>query len=95
MNCSHGCIRQTAANAIWFYSHAQPGDPVVVTGTDRPLAWDDGWGFYQMPWHDWLKGSALPAAQSVQDSPTPTPSPVAPSPGGSASPSPSTPRVSP
>jgi lipoprotein-anchoring transpeptidase ErfK/SrfK len=58
-NCSHGCIRQPAADAIWYYKHSQPGDPVDITGTDRPVEPDNGWSFYQMPWNQWLKGSAL------------------------------------
>lgn len=58
-NCSHGCIRQPAADAIWYYKHSQPGDPVDITGTDRQVDPDNGWSFYQMPWSKWLKGSAL------------------------------------
>ncbi|GAA0326808.1 Ig-like domain-containing protein [Actinoallomurus spadix] len=58
-NCSHGCIRQPASDAIWYYKHSQPGDPVIATGTDRQVEPDNGWSFYQMPWRKWLKGSAL------------------------------------
>jgi lipoprotein-anchoring transpeptidase ErfK/SrfK len=58
-NCSHGCIRQPAEDAIWYYKHSQPGDPVDITGTDRQVEPDNGWSFYQMPWSKWLKGSAL------------------------------------
>ncbi|MEV5711723.1 Ig-like domain-containing protein [Actinoallomurus sp. NPDC052274] len=58
-NCSHGCIRQSRDDAIWYYKHSQPGDPVIATGTDRQVEPDNGWSFYQMPWRKWLKGSAL------------------------------------
>jgi lipoprotein-anchoring transpeptidase ErfK/SrfK len=58
-NCSHGCIRQPATDAIWYYKQSQPGDPVDITGTDRQVEPDNGWSFYQMSWPKWLKGSAL------------------------------------
>jgi lipoprotein-anchoring transpeptidase ErfK/SrfK len=58
-NCSHGCIRQPTNDAIWYYRHSQPGDPVIATGTDRQVEPDNGWSFYQMPWKKWLKGSAI------------------------------------
>lgn len=62
-NCSHGCIRQPASDAIWYFKQSQPGDPVDITGTDRQVEPDNGWSFYQMPWKKWLKGSALQGAQ--------------------------------
>lgn len=52
-NCSHGCIRQSAAEAEWFFDNSQPADVVRVEGTRRPMSWDDGWTFYQMPWKQW------------------------------------------
>jgi lipoprotein-anchoring transpeptidase ErfK/SrfK len=58
-NCSHGCIRQSAADAIWYYKHSQAGDPTDITGTDRQVEPDNGWSYYQMSWNKWLKGSAL------------------------------------
>jgi lipoprotein-anchoring transpeptidase ErfK/SrfK len=58
-NCSHGCIRQPASDAIWYYKHSQPGDPVDIKGTDRQVEPDNGWSFYQLSWQKWLKGSAL------------------------------------
>ena len=58
-NCSHGCVRQPAKDAIWFYRNVQPGDVVDVTGTKRGLDWDNGWSFWQMSWKKWKKGSAL------------------------------------
>jgi lipoprotein-anchoring transpeptidase ErfK/SrfK len=58
-NCSHGCVRQPAKDAIWFYKNVQPGDVVDVTGTKRGLSWDNGWSFWEMSWKKWKKGSAL------------------------------------
>ena len=58
-NCSHGCIRQPAEDAIWYFKQSQPGDPVDITGTDRQVEPDNGWSFYQMPWNKWVHGSAL------------------------------------
>ena len=29
-----------------------------ITGTNRPLDWTNGWGFWQKPWSQWVKGSA-------------------------------------
>jgi lipoprotein-anchoring transpeptidase ErfK/SrfK len=58
-NCSHGCVRQPAAEALWFYNHNQTADVVRIEGTDRKMAFGDGWTFYQMPWHQWAKGSTV------------------------------------
>jgi lipoprotein-anchoring transpeptidase ErfK/SrfK len=58
-NCSHGCVRQPPADALWFYDINQTADVVHVTGTSRKMAFGDGWTFYQMPWNKWAKGSAI------------------------------------
>jgi lipoprotein-anchoring transpeptidase ErfK/SrfK len=57
-NCSHGCVRMTADGAAWWRHTAYRGDPVTITGTPRPLAWDNGWGYWQESWSTWLKGSS-------------------------------------
>ncbi|MFC5750408.1 L,D-transpeptidase [Actinomadura rugatobispora] len=59
MNCSHGCVRQPAKDALWFYRNVQPGDVVTITGTKRDLEYDNGWGFWQLSFDKWKKGSAL------------------------------------
>jgi lipoprotein-anchoring transpeptidase ErfK/SrfK len=59
-NVSHGCVRTSSAGAHWFYSIAQRGDVVDVTGTDRKLEPGNGWTFWTQSWESWLKGSALP-----------------------------------
>ncbi|TDD42226.1 hypothetical protein E1286_31200 [Nonomuraea terrae] len=58
-NVSHGCVNAGPGRAAWFYENSLRGDPVVITGTDRPLAWDNGWGFWQLSWEKWRQGSAL------------------------------------
>lgn len=58
-NVSHGCINISPSNAKWFYGMAQRGDVVTVTGSDRELEPDNGWGYWQLKWNDWVKGSAL------------------------------------
>ena len=70
-NCSHGCIRQSPADAVWFYHHNQMADVVHVTGTDRQMAFGDGWTFYQMPWQQWAKGSVINYAAYAAYSPDP------------------------
>jgi lipoprotein-anchoring transpeptidase ErfK/SrfK len=57
-NVSHGCINMGPRDALWFYRRAQPGDVVEVTGTRRRLRPDNGWGFWQLPWEEWLGASA-------------------------------------
>ena len=58
-NVSHGCINSPPSDAQWFYNFADRGDVVIVTGTPRPLEWNNGWGYWQMSWKKWKKGSAL------------------------------------
>ncbi|WP_283138968.1 L,D-transpeptidase [Rhizohabitans arisaemae] len=62
-NVSHGCVNAHPTDAKWFYEMSQPGDIVDVKGTDRPLAqeWENGWMYWEKPWSEWLKGSALNA----------------------------------
>lgn len=58
-NVSHGCLNSPPASAEWFFNWAYLGDVVIVTGSSRPLAWNNGWSYYQKPWSEWVKGSAL------------------------------------
>lgn len=61
-NVSHGCVNAPPAFAEWFYDLSRRGDIVKVTGTDRELEPDNGFGYWQLSWADWLKGSALHGA---------------------------------
>ncbi|MCW2886364.1 MAG: hypothetical protein QOE54_2030 [Streptosporangiaceae bacterium] len=84
-NVSHGCINASPSFATWFYNLAQWGDIVAITGTDRELEWDNGYGFWQKPWKQWVKGSAFDksvstdasGAMPTSPSATPATSPVA------------------
>ncbi|MGN9844855.1 Ig-like domain-containing protein [Nonomuraea sp. H19] len=58
-NVSHGCINARPDQAKWFYDNVQRGDVVDIVGTDRELEWNNGWGFWQMSFSQWKKGSAL------------------------------------
>lgn len=58
-NVSHGCVNAPPAFAKWFYRLSLRGDIVTVSGTDRELQPDNGYGYWQLSWADWLKGSAL------------------------------------
>jgi lipoprotein-anchoring transpeptidase ErfK/SrfK len=64
-NCSHGCVRMTIDGADWWRHTAYRGDPVTITGTPRVLAWDNGWGFWQLSWSGWLKGSVTGAVTTT------------------------------
>jgi hypothetical protein len=60
-NVSHGCVNLSPANGKSFYDWVQIGDPVEITGSDRPLTPRDGdiqdW---TIPWQQYTAGSALP-----------------------------------
>lgn len=71
VNCSHGCVRQPPAEAVWFYDTSQVADVVHIKGTARRMAFDDGWTFYQMPWKQWAKGSTIKYASYPTYSPGP------------------------
>ncbi|WP_240197246.1 L,D-transpeptidase [Nonomuraea lactucae] len=78
VNVSHGCINSRPDQAAWFYAGSLRGDPVTITGTDRELAWDNGWGFWQLSWEDWVLGSALRTPAPARDEMRSTPSPPLP-----------------
>ncbi|KAB2349423.1 L,D-transpeptidase [Actinomadura rudentiformis] len=65
-NVSHGCVNAPPPFARWFYTQSLRGDVITVTGTDRPLEWTNGWGFWQLPWSRWVAGSALERPAPVQ-----------------------------
>ncbi|RAY15923.1 hypothetical protein DPM19_09230 [Actinomadura craniellae] len=58
-NVSHGCLNVSPANAVWYYGVMQRGDIIELTGTSRQVEWDNGWSYWQMPYAQWKKGSAL------------------------------------
>jgi lipoprotein-anchoring transpeptidase ErfK/SrfK len=59
-NVSHGCVNLSVANATWFYNFSRRGDIVQVIGSPkRPNDWALGVVDWNMPWSQWLSGSAL------------------------------------
>ncbi|MQA93203.1 MAG: L,D-transpeptidase family protein [Streptosporangiales bacterium] len=83
-NVSHGCVNASPSNARWFLGWTQLGDIIEVTGTHRELEYNNGWGFWQMSFKNWVKGGALDRvistgpkkASSSKPTPTPTPTPT-------------------
>jgi lipoprotein-anchoring transpeptidase ErfK/SrfK len=63
-NVSHGCINARPDQAKWYFDNFQRGDVVEITGTKRDLEWNNGWGFWQMSFTQWKKGSALSGDQT-------------------------------
>ncbi|MEV7967716.1 Ig-like domain-containing protein [Sphaerisporangium sp. NPDC088356] len=60
-NVSHGCVNARPDQARWFYDNFHRGDIVKIVGTNRALEWNNGWGYWQLPFKQWKKGSALHA----------------------------------
>lgn len=58
---SHGCTNLTAADAQWFYRFAVKGDVVTYTntGTTKTMPSWDGYGDWNVPWSEWVKGNLL------------------------------------
>ncbi|WP_440899380.1 L,D-transpeptidase [Actinosynnema sp.] len=56
-NVSHGCLNLSLENAKWVYDLSKPGDIVIVTNSGGPRleSWD-GFGDWQVPWEEWVKG---------------------------------------
>ncbi|WP_433269368.1 L,D-transpeptidase [Actinosynnema sp. CS-041913] len=57
-NVSHGCLNLSPENAKWVFDLSKPGDIVVVTNSGGPPleSWD-GFGDWQVPWEEWVKGN--------------------------------------
>jgi lipoprotein-anchoring transpeptidase ErfK/SrfK len=82
-NVSHGCVNVATDNGQWIYNWVKVGDPVIVKGTEQHLGQGNGWTAWDLPWDDFVKGSALPGAgQSPGATPVPATSDT---PGPSAS----------
>jgi len=56
---SHGCINVSPANAQFFFDTFVPGDIVEVANAGPALDLTDGLGDWNLPWDQWVAGSAL------------------------------------
>ncbi|MBE2999064.1 L,D-transpeptidase family protein [Nocardiopsis sp. HNM0947] len=70
-NTSNGCTNMSEADARWFHDESLMGDVLETTGTGRELEWDNGWGFYQRSWEEWLDNSVTGEPQTTDGSGTP------------------------
>ena len=62
-NVSHGCVNLSVPNATSFFMFSQRGDVVNVVGTGRPPDTSDtAMKDWNMPWSQWVAGSALARA---------------------------------
>ncbi len=58
-NVSHGCVGMSLGDAQWLYDLTHRGDVVVVTGSDRSMTLENGFGDWNLSVADWSAGSAL------------------------------------
>lgn len=58
-NVSHGCVGMSTEDAAWFFALTQRGDVVNVVGSDRELEPGNGFTDWNVPWREWVTGSAL------------------------------------
>lgn len=59
VNASHGCTGLSDSDARALYQQSQIGDPVVYTGSDRPMELGNGWSEWNLSWEQWQERSAL------------------------------------
>ncbi|MFF8772876.1 Ig-like domain-containing protein [Kitasatospora sp. NPDC015120] len=97
-NTSHGCIGLADAKggtsgetpAGWLFEHSVPGDVFEVkASTGDVVPPDNGLNGWNLPWAQWVAGSALRSGASPAPAPAPAPGQAAgPAPSPSASPTP-------
>jgi lipoprotein-anchoring transpeptidase ErfK/SrfK len=58
-NVSHGCVGMSLADAQWLYDRTSRGDVVEVTGSQRHMTLENGYGDWNLSEKAWKKGSAL------------------------------------
>jgi lipoprotein-anchoring transpeptidase ErfK/SrfK len=59
-NVSHGCVNVSYADARWLFDRTRIGDPVIVRGTEVKVTPGNGWTAWDLPWTQYVRGSALP-----------------------------------
>ncbi|SDX92870.1 Lipoprotein-anchoring transpeptidase ErfK/SrfK [Micromonospora pattaloongensis] len=68
-NVSHGCVNLSVANAAWLFNQTKVGDPITVKGTEVKLVAGNGWTAWNLPWDEFVKGSALPVTVRAEPAP--------------------------
>ena len=58
-NTSHGCVGMRSKDMAWLYENTIMGDPVIITGSDRPpgVLWNR-YMDWNVPWKTWSAGNA-------------------------------------
>ncbi len=64
-NVSHGCVNMSTPNAAWLFNNAHIGDPVIVRGTEVKAVHGNGWTAWNIPWAQYIQGSALPVPSDL------------------------------
>ena len=57
-NVSHGCVGMSLANAKWLFEQSRVGDVVTIVNSSRKLEPGNGLTQWNVPWTDWVAGSA-------------------------------------
>lgn len=58
-NVSHGCVGMSLTDAQWLYDRTSRGDVVEVSGSNRSMTLENGYGDWNLSVADWKSGSAL------------------------------------
>jgi lipoprotein-anchoring transpeptidase ErfK/SrfK len=58
-NVSHGCVNMAPSNARWFHELSKKGDVIEIIGTGRKVQPGNGWTDWNIPWPQYVAGSAL------------------------------------
>ena len=59
-NLSHGCINMTTSDAAWIFDHTEFATPVDVKGSSVRMSTSEYLaGYWNIPWQQWKRGSAL------------------------------------
>jgi len=69
-NVSHGCTNLSPTNAKWLFDQAHIGDPIIVRDTEDALDQGNGWTAWNLPWSEYVKGSALPVPPELANAPS-------------------------